>query len=81
MMRHTKATEHIVRTEFQKLLRADYQDDFDDVPLADLGIDSLDFFEKILFLEDEFGISIRISELDNKVTLSDILDTLQVKSE
>lgn len=66
----------IVRREFASLLPAEHDGQIDGVPLADLGIDSLDFFEKLLILEDEFGIRVPISELDNKVTLSDILSSL-----
>ena len=66
----------IVREEFRKLVRADYQGEIDDVPLAELGIDSLDFFEKILFLEDEYGIVISITDLDNEVTLNNLLSLL-----
>lgn len=71
-----RSVESIVRDEFKKLLRDDHRNDFDNVPLAELGIDSLDFFEKILVLEDEFGISVPITELDNDVTLRDILSAL-----
>lgn len=66
----------IVRREFASLLPAEHDGQIDDVPLANLGIDSLDFFEKLLILEDEFGIKVPISELDNEVTLSDILSSL-----
>ncbi len=66
----------IVRREFASLLPAGRDGQIDGVPLADLGIDSLDFFETLLILEDEFGIRIPISELDNEVTLSDILSSL-----
>lgn len=67
----------IVRNEFKKLLPADRMEGIDETPLADLGIDSLDFFEKILILDEEFGIKIPISELDNDVTLKDILASLE----
>ncbi len=67
----------IVRREFASLLPAEQNGQIDDVPLADLGIDSLDFFEKLLILEDEFGIRVPISDLDNEVTLSDILSSLE----
>lgn len=65
--------EGIVRAEFVKLLRTDHPDGIEKVPLAELGIDSLDFFEKILYLDDEFGITIPIQELDNEITLEDLL--------
>lgn len=67
----------IVRREFRSLIREDYEGAIDHVPLAELGVDSLDFFEKLLYLEDEHGICISISELDEDVTLSDILSALR----
>lgn len=63
----------IVRQELGKLLPEDRQDMSVEVPLMELGIDSLDFFEKILFLEDEFNIQIPFADLDDKVTLADLL--------
>lgn len=69
-------TASIVRGEFVKLFAENSNPEIDNTPLADLGVDSLDFFEKVLFLEEEFGIKIPISVLDNDVTLNDILDSL-----
>ena len=67
----------IVRREFGELLPEDRRDAIDDVPLVELGIDSLDFFERILYLEEEFGISIPVEDLDDKVTLADILKQVE----
>lgn len=74
MTNHESGPGSIVRTEFLKLLREDYQGEVDDIPLADLGIDSLDFFDKLLYLEDELGIRIPIQELDDKITLRELTD-------
>jgi len=67
----------IVRNEFRGLLRDDHPDDFDDIPLAELGVDSLEFFEVTMILEDEHGIVIPITDLHSSVTLKEILAMLK----
>ena len=54
-----KSAEEIIRTEFRNKLREDIGDGIDDIPISDLGIDSLDFFEILINLEDEFNIIIQ----------------------
>lgn len=66
----------IVRAEFRKMLRKDIQGDIDDIPISSLGIDSLDFFETVIYLEEAFGIDIPIEKLDNAVTLRDLVAAL-----
>jgi acyl carrier protein len=63
----------IVRREFNKLVPDEI---VEETPLAELGVDSLDFFDKILTLEDEYGIKIDIAELDEDMTLRDVLSSL-----
>jgi acyl carrier protein len=69
----SKAHEDIIREEFRQLLRDDHEGDFDEMPLAELGVDSLDFFEVLMILEDEHGIVIPVKELHNTITLKEIL--------
>ena len=45
----------------------------------DLGADSLDLFELVMALEDEFGIEIPSEELEKLVTVGDVLDYLKDK--
>lgn len=71
MARSSDGAESIIRGEFLMLLPEGRQAGIDDVPVADLGVDSLDFFEKLLLFEEEHGIRISIEELDNDVTLRD----------
>lgn len=73
----SQRTEHVVHEAFRALLPADAGDGIDTVPLAQLGVDSLSFFNTILMLEDELGISIPLTELDNQVTLRDLLATIE----
>jgi acyl carrier protein len=66
--------EEIIRKTFRSLLRTDFEGDMDRIPLAELGIDSLDFFEALIDLEDQHGLKIPIEKLDGTVTLLDIFE-------
>lgn len=39
---------------------------------ADLGVDSLDLFELVMELEEEFGIEIPSEDLENLATVGDV---------
>ena len=45
----------------------------------DLGADSLDLFELVMALEDEFGIEIPSEDLESIVTVQDVINYLQNK--
>ncbi len=45
----------------------------------DLGADSLDLFELVMALEEEFGIEIPSEDLESIVTVQDVIDYLQNK--
>ena len=45
----------------------------------DLDADSLDLFELVMALEDEFGIEIPSEELEKLVTVGDVVDYLKDK--
>ena len=66
-------TEYIIRKELLKLLRDDIETDIDNIPIAELGIDSLDFFEMLLQIEEDHGIEIEIDKLDEKITLQTLI--------
>ena len=40
----------------------------------DLGADSLDLFELVMSLEDEFGVSIPTEDLEKVETVQDVMD-------
>lgn len=42
--------------------------------IDDLGADSLDLFEMVMSIEDEFGVAIPNEELSNIKTVQDVLD-------
>jgi acyl carrier protein len=66
----------IVREEFRKMLRKDFPGDIDTIPISEMGIDSLDFFETIIHLEETHGIVIPIEKLDGAITLRDLIAAL-----
>ncbi len=68
----SNSTEEIIRNEFRKLLRDDYQGNIDKIPLVDLGVDSLVFFETTMILEDKYNIIIPDTELHSSITLEEI---------
>ena len=45
----------------------------------DLEVDSLDLFELVMALEDEFGIEIPSEDLEQLVTVGDVLEYLKNK--
>lgn len=45
----------------------------------DLNADSLDLFELVMALEDEFGIEIPSEDLESLVTVGDVLEYLAAK--
>jgi acyl carrier protein len=45
----------------------------------DLGADSLDLFQMVMALEDEYGIEIPTEDLNNIATVNDILNYLKDK--
>lgn len=45
----------------------------------DLGADSLDLFEMVMALEDEYSIEIPAEDLENIVTVNDMIEYLKGK--
>lgn len=45
----------------------------------DLGADSLDLFEMVTNLEDEYGLEIPSEKLETLVTVQDVLDYLEAQ--
>ena len=46
---------------------------------ADLGADSLDLFELVMALEDEYSVEIPAEDLQNIVTVGDVINYLKDK--
>lgn len=45
----------------------------------DLGVDSLDLFEFVMALEEEYGVEIPSEELENIQTVQDVMNYLKSK--
>ncbi len=45
----------------------------------DLGADSLDLFELVMALEEEYGVEIPSEDLENIVTVNDVMEYLKSK--
>ena len=45
----------------------------------DLNADSLDLFELVMALEDEYGVEIPAEDLENLVTVGDVMNYLKEK--
>ena len=45
----------------------------------DLGADSLDLFELVMALEEEYGVEIPSEDLENIATVQEIIDYLKAK--
>ena len=45
----------------------------------DLGADSLDLFELIMSMEEEFGVEIPTEDLEKMATVQDVMDYLKSK--
>ena len=43
----------------------------------DLGADSLDLFELVMYFEDEFGVEIPTEELEKMNTVQDVMDYIE----
>lgn len=62
-----------IRETITSLIKGSTFQVFDETPLQELGIDSLDFFEKIIELEERHGIVIPIDRLEKQITLRSII--------
>ena len=45
----------------------------------DLGADSLDLFELVMSLEEEFGVEIPSEDLENIATVGDVMEYMKAK--
>ncbi len=64
--------ESLILSEFRGRVRSDREIDTNRTPLAELGIDSLDFFEGLMNLEEKLGYEIPIDDLEADMTLASL---------
>ena len=62
-----------------KLLTTPKTTPIDDIPISELNIDSLDFFEFIVDLEETHKIFIPIDNISDEITLSNLISSAQIK--
>jgi len=68
-----------------KLLVEDFEIDSDIISpnakiVEELGIDSLDFVDIVVFIEEEFNVKLGTDDFKNVVTLQDFYDLIEKKS-
>ena len=69
-----------VKSLIEEKLNADGVEITDETSFKeDLNADSLDLFEMVMALEDEFGIEIPSEDLEQLVTVGDVLEYLKSK--
>ena len=69
-----------VKAVIEEKLNADGEDITESTSFKDdLNADSLDLFELVMALEDEFGIEIPSEDLEKLETVGDVLEYLQDK--
>lgn len=66
-----------VEAQFRPLVREDFPMDFRSTPLAEMGIDSLDFFEALMELEEALGFDVPVDELEADMTLQSLSDLIR----
>ena len=69
------ATRDLIKSEFKKLLQ-ESTDQIDNIPISELGIDSLDFFEFIVHIDEHYGVKFNHIKLDNQLTINSFMDQL-----
>lgn len=69
----------LVIAEFRTRMRKDLESDVKVTPLAELGIDSLDFFEAVMALEERLGCEIPIENLDAATTVSSLCEVIDAQ--
>lgn len=71
--------EELIRDTFYGLLKTSKDTPIDDIPISDLNIDSLEFFEFIVDLEETHKIYIPIESIGDEITLSNLISSAKIK--
>jgi acyl carrier protein len=58
---------------FKTYLREDYDAPLSEKPIAEMGFDSLDFFEFVMGVEDIIGAELDVEKLDPHLTFEEFL--------
>ena len=71
--------EKIVRNKIYEILKIKENTSIDNMTISELNLDSLDFFELIIDLENNHKIFISIDNISNKTTLSELIRSAEIK--
>ncbi|MBZ4663350.1 MAG: acyl carrier protein [Caloramator sp.] len=66
-----------IRNIIADQLNLDENEIAEDTTFADLGVDSLDLFQILISLEDEFGIEIPNEDAENIKTVKDVVEYIK----
>lgn len=71
--------EKIIRNKIYEILKIKENTSIDNITISELNLDSLDFFELIIDLEENHKIFIPIDNISNKLTLSELIRSAEIK--
>ena len=71
--------EKIIRNKIYEILKIKENTSIDNMTISELNLDSLDFFELIIDLEMNHKIFIPIDNISNKMTLSELIRSAEIK--
>ena len=71
--------EKIIRNKIYEILKIKENTSIDNMTISELNLDSLDFFELIIDLENNHKIFISIDNISNKMTLSELIRSAEIK--
>lgn len=71
--------EKIIRNKIYEILKIKENTSIDNMTISELNMDSLDFFELIIDLEENHKIFIPIDNISNKLTLLELIRSAEIK--
>ena len=71
--------EKIIRNKIYEILKTKENTWIDNMTISELNMDSLDFFELIMDLEENHKIFIPIDNISNKLTLLELIRSAEIK--
>ena len=71
--------EKIIRNKIYEILKIKENTSIDNMTISELNMDSLDFFELIMDLEENHKIFIPIDNISNKLTLLELIRSAEIK--
>lgn len=69
----------LIKNAFYKLLKTPETTPIENVPISVLNIDSLEFFEFIIDLEETHKIFIPIENIGDEITLANLISSAEIK--